>query len=115
MREALKQHTVLPTILFLFLALTLDILLGPLLMQISSTLKILYGGGVGFLFSNTSKLSKHISTALFWVVRQRVVLIPYRHLGTTYLSHLQGSRIKKNLNFSEWYSSSTAAFFGQPD
>jgi hypothetical protein len=85
-------------------------------MQISSTLKILYGGGVGFLFSNTtSKLSKHMSTTLFWVIRQRVVLIPYIHLGTTYLSHLQGSRIKKNLNFTEWFSSSTAAFFGQPD
>jgi hypothetical protein len=64
-----------------------------------------------FLFSNTSKLSENMSTALFWVVRQRVVVIPYGRFGRIYLSHLQGSRIKKNLNFIEGYGSSTAAFF----
>jgi hypothetical protein len=31
-------------------------------------------------------------TALFWVVTQRVVEITYRRFGTTYPSHLQGSR-----------------------
>jgi hypothetical protein len=31
-------------------------------------------------------------TALFWVNRQRVVIISYRSFGTTYRSHLQGSR-----------------------
>jgi len=30
-------------------------------------------------------------TALFWVVTQRVVVIPCRCFGTTYRSHLQGS------------------------
>jgi hypothetical protein len=56
-----------------------------------------------------------MSTALFWVIRQRVVVIPYGRFGRTYLSHLQESRIKKNLNIIEGYGSSTAAFFGQPD
>ena len=32
-------------------------------------------------------------TALFLVIMQRVVVIPYRHFGTTYWSHLQGSRL----------------------
>jgi hypothetical protein len=32
-------------------------------------------------------------TLLFWVITQRVVLIPYRRFGTTYQSHLQFSRI----------------------
>ena len=31
-------------------------------------------------------------TALFRVITQRVVVISCRHLGTTYRSHLQGSR-----------------------
>jgi hypothetical protein len=30
-------------------------------------------------------------TALFWVITQRVVVIYYRRLGTTYRSYLQGS------------------------
>jgi len=34
-------------------------------------------------------------TALFWVITQRVVVILYRRFGTTYRSHLQGSRIQK--------------------
>ena len=36
--------------------------------------------------------SKQMRTAPFWVITQRVVVIPYRRFGTTYLSHLQGSR-----------------------
>ena len=31
--------------------------------------------------------------ALFWVIKQRAVVIRYRRFGTTSLSHLQGSRI----------------------
>jgi hypothetical protein len=31
-------------------------------------------------------------SALFWDITQRRVVIPYRRLGTTYRSHLQGSR-----------------------
>jgi hypothetical protein len=34
-------------------------------------------------------------TALFWIITQRVVVISYRCFGTTYRSHLQGSRIQK--------------------
>jgi len=35
-------------------------------------------------------------TALLWAIRQRVVLIPCRPFGTTYRSHLQGSRINED-------------------
>jgi hypothetical protein len=31
-------------------------------------------------------------SAPFWVIKQRVVVIPYRRFGTTYRSQLQGSR-----------------------
>jgi len=31
----------------------------------------------------------HLVTALFWVIKQRVVVISYRHFGKTYRSHLQ--------------------------
>jgi len=34
-------------------------------------------------------------TALFWVITQQVVVIPYRRFGTTYRSYIQGSGIKK--------------------
>ena len=33
-----------------------------------------------------------MTSALFWLITQRTVLIPYRRFGTTYQSHLQGSR-----------------------
>jgi len=33
-------------------------------------------------------------TALFWAITNRAVVIPYRRFGTTYPSHLQGSRIR---------------------
>jgi len=31
-------------------------------------------------------------SALFWAITQPVVVIPHRRFGTTYRSHLQGSR-----------------------
>ena len=31
-------------------------------------------------------------SALFWDVMQHMMVIPYRRFGTTYQSHLQGSR-----------------------
>ena len=34
-----------------------------------------------------------------WVITQRVVVIPYRHFGTTYRPHLQGSRIQKEASW----------------
>ena len=40
-------------------------------------------------------VAKYMSTALFWVIMQRAVTISYRLFGTTYRSHLQGSRIQK--------------------
>jgi hypothetical protein len=39
--------------------------------------------------------------ALFWGITQRRVAILYRRFGTTYRSHLQGSKKRKNL-FSSW-------------
>ena len=36
-----------------------------------------------------------MKTALFWVIKQRVVAIPYRRFGSTCQSRLQGSRIQK--------------------
>jgi len=43
--------------------------------------------------------TKYTRNALFWVVTQRVVAISYRRFGTTYRSHLQGSRIQKKACF----------------
>jgi len=37
-----------------------------------------------------------VRTAFFWVIRQRVVINPYRRLGTTYRSLLQGSLIRED-------------------
>jgi len=37
-----------------------------------------------------------VKTALFWVITQQVVVIPYRRFGTTYRSHPQGSRNQKS-------------------
>ena len=39
--------------------------------------------------------AKYKRTALFWVFTQRVMVIPYRRFGTTYRSHLEGSRIQE--------------------
>jgi hypothetical protein len=36
-----------------------------------------------------------LSSALFWVITQRVMVISYRRFGTTCRSHLPGSRIQK--------------------
>ena len=36
-----------------------------------------------------------LSTTLFWVITQGVMVIPYRRFGTTYRSRLHGSRIHK--------------------
>jgi hypothetical protein len=44
--------------------------------------------------------AKQVSTALFWVITQRVVVISYRRFGTTYRSHLQGSKIQ-NITYNE--------------
>ena len=43
-----------------------------------------------------------IRTALFWIITQQVVLISSRRFGKTYLSHLQGSRIKKKKTLPIW-------------
>jgi hypothetical protein len=38
--------------------------------------------------------AKYMRSAIFWDVTQCVVAIPYGRFGTTYRSHLQGSRIQ---------------------
>ena len=40
-------------------------------------------------------VAKEVRTAFFWVIMQRMVVIPYRRFGTINRSHLQGSRNKK--------------------
>ena len=40
-----------------------------------------------------SKIIQKDRTSLFWNITQRVMVIPYRHCGTTYRFHLQGSII----------------------
>jgi hypothetical protein len=42
-------------------------------------------------------------SALFWGITQRLVLVLYRRFGTTYRSHLQGSRIPRR-KVSFWNS-----------
>ena len=37
-----------------------------------------------------------LRTELFWIIMQRVVVMSYRRFGTTYRSHLQGVKNKKN-------------------
>jgi len=41
-------------------------------------------------------VTKKTISALFWVITQRTVVIPYWRFGTTYRCHLQGSR---NMDF----------------
>ena len=36
--------------------------------------------------------SMYVRSALFWVVTPRRMVVPYRHFGTIYRSHRQGSR-----------------------
>ena len=44
-------------------------------------------------FTEIQQMLPVMGTALFWVIKQRVVVISYRRFRTTYRSHLQGSRI----------------------
>ena len=43
---------------------------------------------------STNFTSIIMRTVLFWIIARRVVVIPYRRFGTTYRSHLKGSRIQ---------------------
>jgi len=47
----------------------------------------------------------YLRPALFWIITQPVVVIPYRRFGTTYWSHLQGSRIPKEIQRRAQFSS----------
>jgi len=38
-----------------------------------------------------------VRTALFWAITQRVAVISYRRFGTTYRSHIEGSRIQEEI------------------
>jgi hypothetical protein len=43
--------------------------------------------------------SHSMRTAVFWVVTQRLVLVPYRHFGSTYRFHLRGSGATNSFGF----------------
>jgi hypothetical protein len=43
-----------------------------------------------------------LRSALFWVVKQCIVLNPYRRFGTIYQSHIQGSRNPKRTDVLTW-------------
>jgi len=45
------------------------------------------------MFPSSGKKQVNLKTAFFRVITQRVVVISHRRFGTTYRSHLQGSRI----------------------
>jgi hypothetical protein len=47
-----------------------------------------------FCFDEVIKKCK-IRSALFWDIKRRRVIIVYRRFGTTYRSHLQGSRVRE--------------------
>jgi len=51
---------------------------------------------------------KYTRTVLFWVVMQRVVVIPYQTLGTTHQSLLQGTRFLTQKNTILFFSSHPA-------
>jgi len=46
-----------------------------------------------------SSAAKQMRTALFWVITRRVVAVSHRHFRTTSRSHLQVSRIQRELFF----------------
>jgi hypothetical protein len=46
-------------------------------------------------------VAKYLRSMLFWDITQSVVLI-YRRFGTTYRSHLQGSRIQREKRLDSW-------------
>ena len=50
--------------------------------------------GQGAVAGSSTHGNKQSRAWLFWVITQRVVVIPYRRFGTTYRSHLRGSRIQ---------------------
>jgi len=50
-----------------------------------------------------------MGTALFWAIKQRVAVIPYGRFGTTYRSHLHGSRIQESMLLGFWIRHSRPA------
>ena len=69
--------------------------------------QFLHGGQImtrekweGWLWWWSTFLQKR--TAFFWVITQGVVVISYRCFGTTYWSHLQGSRIHTGFLLDSW-------------
>jgi hypothetical protein len=64
-------------------------------------LKLVYAKclNVRRMHAAVSQLNKRLWSALFWGVTQRRVVILYWRFGTTYLSHLQGSRSPMKLHW----------------
>jgi hypothetical protein len=45
--------------------------------------------------SNAKQINSTLRSALFWDITRRRVVIVYRRFGTSYRSHLQGSRVRE--------------------
>jgi hypothetical protein len=69
-----------------------------------------FGGNIWHIYrpdAPSGPVTLNITTALFWNLRQRTVLIPFRRFRTTYRSHLQGSRIsRRKLLFLDHFTTS---------
>jgi hypothetical protein len=81
----------------------------------------LFFGGIRFKESYCfrgslqSCLTNSGTTALFWAIKQRVVTIPYRRLGTTYCFHFQQSLDTRiNIKESSYAVCSTFLFVRSP-
>jgi len=54
----------------------------------------------------------NVRSALLWDIMQHRVVIPYRHFGTAYQTHLQGSRNPKERTEYSWNSLTLSPFWG---
>jgi len=52
--------------------------------------------------------------ALFWAIKHQVVVISHRCFGTTYGSHLQGSRIQEDIQDGRSLAEGTKSLLGIP-
>ena len=54
----------------------------------------------------------HVRSAILWDIIQHWVVIPYRHFGTTYQSHFQGSRNPNEQTQHDWSYLTQFSFWG---
>jgi hypothetical protein len=68
--------------------------------QFHTVLLGLKGVGPSFMPKKLPSCDFHLKSADFWVLMRHVVVKLYRHFGTTYRSHLQGSRNTKWISWT---------------